>query len=48
MMDGHLLFYRTLPAAAGVPIREENVTEGRNGITVVIFKSTDLTQNVER
>ena len=26
-MDGHLLFERTLPAAAGVPIREENVTE---------------------
>ena len=29
-MDGQLLFYRTFPAAAGVPIREENVTEKRS------------------
>ena len=34
---------QTLPATAGCPIREQNVTgKGRKGITAVIFKSTDL------
>ena len=44
MTSGQFLCYRTLPAIARGPIREENVTyKGDKGTTVAIFKLTNVT-----
>ena len=44
MASGQFLCYRTLPAIAWGPIREENVTyKGDKRITVAIFKLTNVT-----